>query len=525
MMTGLNIRKEKRIFVADTFLFLALLVLVMLIGLACFYVHYPEGDPQEHVYATYMVSQRYVPYVDFFEHHHPLLWYVAQPLVIFLYRNIEILGWANYCTFCFFLWGLYFIYRIVSDFLSTRTVALLSLIYILLPKIFLYYVYFKPDNWMMTCIAGGVYYFFLYLRDNVRKDLVISYLFFFAAFLFLQKALLYFPTVGCFSLYYLYKKVIKMNDFLWALVLPLCLAGGGIWYFWYHHGLKEYFYLNFLFNSKMIAMFGESAILKPRSLMENVVIGGAVLASLIGYKFENRYFRIYCWLFWGVLLHRALYFSPYLYYWYEPYYWGTPLIITEIIKLANVQKLLLWIVELETLVYAGFMGYCIYSDVIFKSKVLEADLSDIVMQKSNPCDTFIGYNSAAISLFNKVPTYYWFLLGHVDVFGEKMGIHKVENLSQIIEREKPKYIVLNNIKERYSQGESERKMVHMPDMDIIEKYYEPTAYASDVGEFNFETFSEDMYDYKRGLWKLKDEYQKTQCVYDQNVGRWKYVEN
>ena len=115
--------KIKNIPVLDILLFMTLLVLVLLIGLACFYIRYPEGDPREHIYATYMVSQGYVPYVDFFEHHHFLLWYLAQPLVFIFNRNIEILSWANYCTFCFFLWGLYFIYRIITDFFSTRTAA------------------------------------------------------------------------------------------------------------------------------------------------------------------------------------------------------------------------------------------------------------------------------------------------------------------------------------------------------------------------------------------------------------------
>lgn len=510
--------------ILDVLLFMTLLLLILLIGFACFYVEYPEGDPKEHIYSTYMVSQGYVPYVDFFEHHHPLLWYVAQPLVLFLNRNIEILGWANYCTFCFFLWGLYFVYRIITEFLSTRVAALLSLIYILLPKIFLYYIYFKPDNWMITCIAGGVYYFFLYLRDKMRKDLVISYLFFFVAFLFLQKAVLYFPAVGFFSLYYLYKKEIKKSDFLWALLLPLCLAGCVTGYFWYHHGLKEYFYLNFLFNSQMMDMFGEKVVSKPKVLVEKIVVGTALFVSLLGYKFANRYFRFYCWLFWVLLFHRAVYFSPYLYYWYEPYYWGIPLVVSTLMILVNKQKALLWIVGLETLIYAGFMGSYIYSDVMYKPKILKADYSDLVMTKSNECDTFVGYNQAAISMFNRVPLYYWFLQGELDVFGEKMGFHPVENLSEIIEREKPKYIVLTNIYERYHENKEKKRIVHEPDMNIIEKYYEPTRYASDKGKFDFETFSEVEYDYKHGLWKLKEEYQKKNCRYNKNIGRWMYVD-
>ena len=38
-----------------------------------------DADEMEHVHSTWHVLHGAVPYVDFFQHHHPLLWYVLAP--------------------------------------------------------------------------------------------------------------------------------------------------------------------------------------------------------------------------------------------------------------------------------------------------------------------------------------------------------------------------------------------------------------------------------------------------------------
>ena len=38
-------------------------------------------DEFEHLHASWLVWHNKVPYRDFFEHHHPLLWYLSAPIV------------------------------------------------------------------------------------------------------------------------------------------------------------------------------------------------------------------------------------------------------------------------------------------------------------------------------------------------------------------------------------------------------------------------------------------------------------
>ncbi|MBR1824994.1 MAG: hypothetical protein IJ770_00205, partial [Alphaproteobacteria bacterium] len=44
-------------------------------------------DSMEHLRASYLVSLGDVPYRDFFEHHHPLLWYAFAPIAAVLPHN------------------------------------------------------------------------------------------------------------------------------------------------------------------------------------------------------------------------------------------------------------------------------------------------------------------------------------------------------------------------------------------------------------------------------------------------------
>lgn len=58
------------------------------------------GDEREHVYASFLVLNGYVPYRDFFEHHHPLLWYIFSPIVALFLNNENI--WYAIRTFSLF---------------------------------------------------------------------------------------------------------------------------------------------------------------------------------------------------------------------------------------------------------------------------------------------------------------------------------------------------------------------------------------------------------------------------------------
>lgn len=121
-------------FWADLILYINLCVILCVMGLAAVNImYYPEGDVFEHMRAAFMVHNGAVSFRDFFEHHHPLLWFLTTPVVGMLEKNSEIFAVMDYLTYIFFVIGLGFVYLTAVEFISNRTAALMSLIMLLMP--------------------------------------------------------------------------------------------------------------------------------------------------------------------------------------------------------------------------------------------------------------------------------------------------------------------------------------------------------------------------------------------------------
>ncbi len=508
----------------DGVLFSFLLVLLFLVSLVCFYNIYPEGDVMEHIKASFKVYNGQIPYKDFFEHHHPLLWYMMGWFVALFEGMGDVVVYVvDYVTFLFFLIGVYYIYRIMNEFICGRTGALLSVLFILCPGIMLYYIYYKPDNFMFTCISAGLFYFFLYLRDHKRFDLVVSYFLFWLAFMFLQKAVLFYPVVGGVSLYMLYKKEIAYKDFLLSVVAPIVLSG--LFVLWiFHLGIWDvYWKSNFAFNSYMRVYMGEFAINKPWFLAK-IFFGIGLFSVVCLFVCMNKYFRILSLVFVFNLAVNLFYISPYVYYYYLSYCFAVPVAVGGILKIAETNKLLKIIVMLQSLIYIGCIAYYVFFDIrvgyIRQSNSyskLERLQTDI-----NRCD-FVYFPSKY--LYNKDLGYYWFLLGHVDVFGERVGIKPVENINKLIIDKMPKVIAVKDVYDRYEKIKGNEVIVHKFDIDMIERFYDKIEINSEFKEvYSLSAFS----DYSKkmlNIYVLKPEYWKTNCKYNVKTKEWLYEEN
>ena len=60
-----------------------------------------NDDEVEHVHSAWHVLNGALPYVDFFEHHHPLLWYVLAPVLAITGESARAVivppGWSSSC--------------------------------------------------------------------------------------------------------------------------------------------------------------------------------------------------------------------------------------------------------------------------------------------------------------------------------------------------------------------------------------------------------------------------------------------
>ena len=166
-------------------LVLDLIIVAVFYALALAYLPTQNGDNIEHVHSSFMIATGEVPYRDFFQHHNPLMWYLFAPLVkVFAYDStvVEVVCLVSLLVF---LKSLVYVYRISADFLSNKFWGLAAAAAVAVPEQKLFAIDFRPDNYMIFALMGGIYYFFLYLngknRDICRLRLCGFYQFFICA--------------------------------------------------------------------------------------------------------------------------------------------------------------------------------------------------------------------------------------------------------------------------------------------------------------------------------------------------------
>ena len=213
-------------------------------------------DNLEHIRMSYLVSQGFVPYRDFFEHHHPLLWYIFSPFMKILPHNIiSVLWFSRFIALISRIIMLYFIYLIFKRFFGDdKLMPYFLLLLLSFYPIWYGFSYFKPDTFEQMFYFGGLYYFIKYIYINKRTDLVISAIFFSVSFLFLQTIIFSILPLLLPLIYTADKNHKVIKDALIALILPLLLFIS-IMFCMYKNGiLGRYYELNWIFNRHVFTL-------------------------------------------------------------------------------------------------------------------------------------------------------------------------------------------------------------------------------------------------------------------------------
>ncbi len=209
-------------------------------------------DEREHLYATFMVYHGRLPYRDFFEHHHPLLWYVFAPMLYFYGNSADVLYVMRW--FGIVVMGVlaFYIYGICRCAGAKPAVGILSV------ACWLNFVVvrwsgteFRPDNLMMMFFIAGMFYFFRYLQGKQFVFLLTAFLLFWLSFAALQKIVFLFVPLAAVIGKMLFRKEIAARDFFMALIIPAVLTVLSLAWLYRAGGLKDYFELNWLLNSKI----------------------------------------------------------------------------------------------------------------------------------------------------------------------------------------------------------------------------------------------------------------------------------
>lgn len=414
-------------------------------------------DELEHIHASWLVWSGKTPYLDFFEHHNPLLWYLFAPITGFMFDNVNVYYVARFSVFLAVLTSWFFIYKIITRYFGTGKQWVLALLLFgcgdYLSRNF---VEFRPDVFMNLCFWSGLYFLFRYFETKQSIKLTISFALFTLSFFFLQKIILLLFFLGAFIFYALIKKQIKYQDFFKALCLPLLLFGiFTAWLFW-HNMFALYFELNYKLNSLIPVYYGFHIIkTTPLNTIINMptTLGYATItltpsiilfscAAILFYPVFLSYNTIYSkciiFLLFAELGIRLLTFSPYAHYFSLFFELAAIVIACSFFKhdtpLKN--KLYHTALGISCIIFAS----SIYTNEPSKnSSTTVLRMADFVIKNTSPDETVFNADNCIYNLFRPDPSYVWFQLNDIGYIYET-NFGKKTNLDTLITQKMPTVI-------------------------------------------------------------------------------------
>ncbi len=464
-----------------------------------FYTETGNGDNVEHLHSTWLISQGKIPYKDFFQHHNPLLWFVFSPFIDLPKNYFAILDTAHTIGILGGLITFVYVYKISSTFFAGKISSIVSLL-ILCPAYFYIYCFnFNPDTFMALFYAVGLYYLFLYWEKQKFCSLCVSFYCFFLSFMFTQKVLLVLGVLGVISLFVFYRKKSPLSDIVFSLLLPLMSLCVFLAYLYVNDILEIYWKSNYLFNIEMQQYYGniKTSVVDRKFLEPAFCLAGISILSL--FIKSNLYFRVISIMFVIEILERYFYFSI------APYYMLPLMIYTVLLNSVIIDRLIKFRKEIVLV----FLCLATYYSYVSKDKYLSVRGTNrgfVSYLNSNitPCDYVLSGFLSVLSIKNKDMHYYWALLGHIDIAGEKMGLHPKPNVTELVVQYLPKLVFGGHYYDNYYYNRDRTVFVQSVDKKVLDKYYLPTEYK----------------DYHI----LKPEYRKYECVYDKNRGEWYYAD-
>ncbi|MCM1323480.1 MAG: glycosyltransferase family 39 protein [Acetobacter sp.] len=435
-------------------------------------------DEFEHLHAAWLISVGKVPYLDFFEHHNPLLWYLSAPVVSIFYDNVSIFyvmrGMSFICS-CLTVW---YIYRIAL-FFENKAGAWFAVAFTLCNIITVYnFSQFRPDNYMNLFFIVGIYYWFCYLRTLQTRLLVYSFLSFTFSALFLQKISLLLIFVEVIMLFLIFKRKMQLKSATLAALPAVGLMFLFMGFLYFQGGLLEYIELNIHFNQAMVAYFERGAFWYKNLFLS--IYGIALIVSFYLVRKENRYFKILAILYWAEFIMRGFYFAP------HPNYY-TLLTMLAALILSGLNKIIM--PQHKVLCLMMLIGLFLYLGNIFNqvdrtsarhNSYTYYKMVDYIHQNSEPTDLLMNGYDKNFNVYRYDVSYYWFGLDMLlPVMEKEYGIENKIDINQLILQFRPKFIYTRDyvdLRALRTYGERKYSQKFIP--EIINALYAPTPFES-----------------------------------------------
>ena len=396
-------------------------------------------DEFEHLHASWLVSIGKRPYLDFFEHHNPLLWYLSAPIVSLFYNNVIIFYVMRGVSTIISLITMWYMYKIVL-FFGSKLCAWFTMVLYVGNLITIYNFYqFRPDVFMNLGFVMGVYYWFCYLKDKRTVALIYSFLAWTFSALFLQKISLLLTVVQVIILWQLIRRKMTIKAATIASLPALGMFGLFVAFLVWQGILQPYVELNYHFNKAMVYYF-ERGSFWYRQLWFSIY-GIALVAAVAFYKKENEYFKILALIYIAEFLMRAFYFAP------HPNYYTLLTALEAMILGIFADKLMPRFKVINILIIlALFINLgAIFNRIDINSQKYNSykqyKLSQFAHDNSDIGDLFMNGYDMNFNIYRHDVHYYWFGLDMLlPVMEQEYNITNQVNINQLIVQYRPKFI-------------------------------------------------------------------------------------
>lgn len=252
------------------FLIIVIIVLSILILLNTM-VRFFSHDEFEHIHSAWYVEKGYTPYSDFFQNHHPLLWFILAPVLSVLGYSFTTILVLRILMALFFFGIVWLVYRIAQYISGSMEISLISVVFLLSMVMFVEKgIEIRPDVPQVFFGLLSVYFLLKFSKEKHAKFVILSGISGAVSFLFLQKAVFMLMFFGLFLVYKKAKKEIKTGSvlaFVVSFAVPVLIFFG---YLLLNRSFSDYLITNWIFHVSHVRSFFPFGILAT-TLAQNVV--------------------------------------------------------------------------------------------------------------------------------------------------------------------------------------------------------------------------------------------------------------
>jgi len=226
------------------------LLIVVIAGLvvALSLQRYFDHDEFEAIKSAWKIYDGERIYVEFFQHHHPFLYYLLTPLFPLFGESTKTLFAGRVLMLGFTFGSLAAVYGLARGLFS-RQVAAVSLLFLLCITMFVEKsIEVRPDVPQTFFGLLAVLLLYRFFDSGRRPLLLLSGLFLGLGFLFLQKLIVLILLVHAMMLIRVIRGQLRWPYLIQFSVVQLAVWGGYCLYLTYTGQLAQYWFLNFKFN-------------------------------------------------------------------------------------------------------------------------------------------------------------------------------------------------------------------------------------------------------------------------------------